>query len=381
MISKANNNSDAKELYKGRARFEELVDKAQQIDLWKEIPLYGKVDTTGTSVLVNESNLSLFSAGSQDVHALIDFAADAFLAIKAEYDSFSNRGLLNHKSLFGLKLTPSLGWISANIGYSSYITEYYNTMMESYLSQNGTNNNLIDYRSFLAGVESYILEKGLPFTRHGFHESSFNHSLTSGLSIELKTIAEVTDPIREEWFNDPNFIFFKNLCVRHGFKVNRGLPWRITFDIRSNFASKYIKERNKEISSDYISALEYIFENYYQDLLTNKIFEEFKLLLERSYDVFRYQYPLYGENKKRLNDKEVFVDLDYLELYGRIRNQERKVEVVNKKEIRSVYKASKIENKASKVNKKVLEYIELKTGTIGYRRKTANLINLQRSKI
>lgn len=379
MISKANNKSGPKEFYKNRVKFEESVDKTQQIDLWKEIPLYGKINTIGTSVVVRENKLSLFSADSQNVHGLLDFAADAFLALKAEYDSFSNRGLLNQNSLFGVKLIPKLGWVSAKTRYSSYITEYYNIMMQKYLTKNAFSDNLVDYPSFVSGVESYILDNNNPFTRHGFHESNFNHSLTSGLSIEFETVADVTDAIREEWFTDPNFNFFKNLCVRHGFKVNRGLPWRITFDIRSKLSTPYIVSRNKNIPQEFTSAIEYVFKTYYQDLLTSDIFKEFKFLLGRTYDIFRYQFPLYGENKKRINNQDVFTDLDYFELYARIRNQERKEEI-SKKEISSIYKNSKLESK-DYIAKKVLEYIELKTGTIGYRRKTANLINLQRKLI
>ena len=96
-------------------------------------------------------------------------------------------------------------------------------------------------QKFIEFVESRSSDQ-IPFTHTGVMFSKFAGSVDmSGLSLLLQLEDVSDDTVKTDYMNNEFFDVYRRLAMRHGFMVDRNMPWRIVADIHSPHMQKYME--------------------------------------------------------------------------------------------------------------------------------------------
>jgi hypothetical protein len=176
-----------------------------------------------------------------------------------------------------------------------------------------------------------------PITFTGFVSSRLASPLSSGVFIDLAPVDFDKDAVKITNFIDrPNFKFFMNNALKHGFMIDYNIPWRLCANLGSGEMEKYMSLYGVDSNS--------IFENYYDRTYTRdigyfmdymlKFYNRFvglrpymrreKQMKQRNLQVYRYVERRQRINKETLDRKygnnyriNLYVDLRNHECGGR----------------------------------------------------------------
>ena len=399
-VSNVDNDSGPKEVYEGRTVFDETFEEEDHINLWETIPHYGKVNLTGAPVLLKENKLKYVNELDDPVAiACLNFVADAFVDLRSSYRTAYKRGVITTFSKFPEKLTPKKGWTSINNFYAGYIDELFFEFLENKLFVLRNSDDITSFEDLIPFLLDFLKETRKPITRAGFLASKHNSILSTGFALDIAEHEEITDALREEYFSDPNFVYFKYLALRFGFKVDYGVPWRLVADIRSSNLQKYIEKYfNIELKPE--ALFEEIFnENFSNIFQTTEFqsgyFDEFVFILEAFYKAFRATYPTYSiikntkcfKNAIFVKERDLFKkmsDGEYLDLFYQIRLLETAKRLnpnriqLEQSSYRAIYKSYKLAGLPHTGRQKAINFINETLGTLAYRDPELDSYNLTR---
>lgn len=310
--------------------------------------LYGKIDQSFHELPIEPYKPYMKSLGSktQSVQVL-NFVADAFKALQKEFLLQIQAGKLSADD-------PILSEINAAKGYAS-VDKLHSEVLKGFSDRFETYSKNFDIKSNIDGPEQFIEEvaylleayPGTPFTRSGFVMSRFCPSLISGMSIEIIDAPYSEDKFKKEMIDTPNFKGFAELAGKHGFMIDKNIPWRLTAKLGQSYSAsneefvdtamlKHIHEYNPDINS--ISDII----NYYFNRTALKEIDSLKGYMLRLYNQFARRNPIKstitGTSENLTKHRaprpqfttDEFNDLygdDYwLELYIRVRNKETRLE-------------------------------------------------------
>ena len=420
-VSNANNNSNAKEMYEGRAAFQKKFPKNSiQFDSGYENSLFGKVDTLGNAVQLNESYLSFLSTKDDKGNfSCINFMADAFNECRLVYEEQVRKRKINRASpYFQDKLILYGGWEKQEVLFKNFFNSIYSDFL------NYTFNNYLgitEFESFVDVFLKFIREQDRPVSRIGFFESIYNPLSTTGLVLDLYAEDAGSDATREAYISDPNYGLVSELLASRGLRFDIQVPWRIIANIQSDNLRKFVspdKHKNKQLYlADKNASIQDIFDKYYVKSYQNidfSAFQEFKNALKSLYNEYKNAFPKknkllvkdtpaiksftvgasYYNNPCSVVNTFVFAedikfepdskeeDLYFLEVYYLTRLIETRsdfsmaLQEFHKQNYFSLYLYNKSRQKGIE---KSLSYINYNIGTVAYRNPSVKEINLTRA--
>lgn len=299
-----NNNLGSFQLYYQRKNYQKAINNKLQtanVDIYAnkdfiyKHSLYGKINTEGYPVSLNDNNVKKLTSNNK-ISAL-NLVADAYDELFAKHKSIVERNLISTKSKF-YNITPKLGYTSPNLEHSKYLNIYFNDFLK-YIENNRIKHKILDLNTLISQFINYYNSSGerTLFNRSEYIISNLCSPLSSGLVIQFATDDQGDDRNKyEKYINDPSFIAFDNLIKEYGFVIDRNAPWRLIFDLQSPRAEKYLQKYN-------INNLEQFFEqNYY---LTEYFdYENMKINLVNLYNFFANKEPSFKNIKTvSINDK------------------------------------------------------------------------------
>jgi hypothetical protein len=405
-ISNAKNSSNPIEMYEGRAAYRKEFPKTViQFDTGYENRLFGKVDTLGNAVHLNDSFLTFFATKDDKKNvSCINFMADAFVESRQEYEEAVSKGFINIESpYFKEKLIVFEGWKKYPVLFQENTNSFYKNLVIFLVESSA---KILEFEQFSEGLLNYIKISRMPLTRVGYFESIYNPPHTIGLVLDLFDGDAGDDALREEFVSDPNYEFVSGLLAKRGLRFDAQVPWRVIANIQSSNLRKYIspetltgtQSKSSYLEKDY--ELQEIFDKYYFKSYLGvdfAAFDEFKETMKIFYTTYKDQFP--KQNKLVINDrcgiKNVFIyakpikfktnsreeDLFFLDLYYQIRLVETyafydstKIQF-HKDNYRGLYLYNKIRQKGIT---EALSYINYNIGTLAYRSPSLKEINLTR---
>ena len=137
-VSNAKNSSNAKDMYEGRSAYQKRFPKKSiEFDTGYENHLFGKVDTLGNAVQINEGYLTFLSTKDDKGNfACINFMADAFRECRLVYEEQVNKNKINLASpFFKNKLTLYNGWKQHEVLVGEHMNYVYSLFL-SYTTSN-----------------------------------------------------------------------------------------------------------------------------------------------------------------------------------------------------------------------------------------------------
>ena len=178
---------------------------------------------------------------------------------------------------------------------------------------------------------SYILRSKLILTKSCYILSGGTSTNISGLVLDFSEDKHDDDNVKKtKWVNDPNLQFFVNTAAKYSFFVDKNAPWRIVFNLNTEYA--------KEKMSAYgIDSVEQMFDTLYETTHTTD-YKELKKILEDYYTTKVKQKPKtqtaeYCASTKDLKYETVFKDtnintkddLTWIQVYYLIRLREENI--------------------------------------------------------
>ena len=360
------------------------------LDPWSVSPFYGKVDERGLPVVPRGSFMRAITTGKDpSQQTLLQIVVEDVFALRKEYESFQLNGTFAKSKYFKKSLLPVFGFQDSSGQYMVKLQETYSNFVDYLISSSNFNKvkNMGDFIELLLGFLSF---KKLYLTRAGFVESVDYSLLSTGLYISYLDEKSSNDKARLQFFQDKNYEAFIELCTRHNFKVDREIPWRIVYDIRTK---KFVERYNKINPSEPILAennLKQVFDKYYRrvvpiDKESFQYFTEFVIIVLNFYNNFSSSFPEYKKSLinecglaemqvfKRTQNTETHLSYDrktFLNYYLTIRNIELKYTTDRKvlESIKNISIASMNISKNEAIDsqeEKIVKAINMYTNNIG----------------
>ena len=260
-LPSANNGTSLKSLFKERDLYDELypdyVFRPHSIKVFSRMrALYGRVDTMGFSIIPKQELISQLST-NEPVFAL-DIVKECFDEMVSYWGKLTSLGGLSKNSVTLKEIKPKSA-ITSGISpiYDVYIQQQIEFFNKEYVRNDNQIKNYADYERDVRNFSHYLRKSSLPFTLSEFCTSKVLSSTETGLVIEVASEDPSDDAVKFQGFiRDPNYENYTKVAYRFGFKVDRDIPWRIYFDLSSDYASKKMAEKG-------IYSLESFFQRYY----------------------------------------------------------------------------------------------------------------------
>jgi len=222
------------------------------IDFVNDNPLYGRVDMKKDFVYPKKDRLRSLNVKSKkaDVRVL-SFVADAFEDLKRYITAHIANGYLNRTGIIA-QLEPTRAFYDIKKMYEKYINVHYAHFTLIYLAlatDSSIHRNfppekkIINFLDFMKHFNEFIKTSGkvLPFTLSGLAASGNLSPLYTGLCIEIHDAKYDDDEEKHKFVDDPNFSFFQLAARKHGFLLDRNVPWRLVADVTSYKMREYIR--------------------------------------------------------------------------------------------------------------------------------------------
>lgn len=326
-------------------------------DFWYDLLFYGKVNKHSYAIEVRKANLKQINApGANDSYFAIDFVADAFKDLQ-EYIKKAfvvGKGLEKKNTVFNV-LAVADAYRDPSALYDDLLNRYIGAFNVGLFgsSKDRQIKSLGDYVVAFKNYLNMMVEENVPVTKTHFIVSNQNSINCSGLVVELQKklysddFAKFVDVVA-----DANFKFFMDAAKRHGFFVDKNVPWRLIFDIASPASDTYMSRNyssNKalfEISFDKV---------YYSDI------EQLQSLFYKAYSKFAFQARkpcVQDMSKSEFLSK--FGKDDWLQYYLELRYKEMRKDRTSKEIQKTIRNARTIERQYGMI--KMMDYINKNIG-------------------
>lgn len=251
-----------------------------------ERAMYGRIDKSHNPIIANPATLKLISSKIKQRRQTkaINFVVDAFEQLVLEMSRASFSGKLEPEDPYLSKLQAYMGFVDPFSNYKSYNDKLGDIFINKYLTRE-REEKIEDFSSFINLFSSFILEisNSLPITLNSFVTSGFSGLANTGLAIHVSDLDASDDSIKEQFINSPNFSFFKLAAEKHGFSINKNVPWILVADIASPSMQKY--SRNYGLDSEDAILSGYFLKTYQRDI------QNLQKLFFRTYNKFITRNP------------------------------------------------------------------------------------------
>ena len=229
-------------------------------NFWRqERLLYGRIDTMVNYEVVEPVRRHLssvpFSGGS--IRAL-NFVAIAFGKFSKEYAARMKQGYLDSSAPFLADVKPKKGYVNARKEHADLQKRISDLYVKS-LRKRKKDIDILSIDDFIDGfMDFYLRSISLPLTREYWMSSKYVGTLSSGLAVEVAEEKYGSDEEKGEFINSVNYQGFKNLAIKHGFLIDKNIPWRLVADLSSEKMIGYAQE-----VSSIVETTEHIFSYFY----------------------------------------------------------------------------------------------------------------------
>ncbi len=242
-----NNNLSSKQAFNERLKYEigivthnvtgsQVVDETQIPKPMKkffvgEYQYYGKVDENLQAVFARKEKLKLIS--QKNGLFVLDFVQKQFNLLVETFTKCATIGTIKKDDKFLSVIKPEKAFVSLDDRYNEYMSNLITNFNNVEVTRNAT--KILDFNNYMDFFIKYntLNAQTNPMTKSGFLKSNFCPMNVSGLVIEIANLQYSNDTQKYSFVQSPNFDFFMNACIKHGFFIDYNSPSRIVADIDS----------------------------------------------------------------------------------------------------------------------------------------------------
>jgi len=232
------------------------------IDFINENPLYGKVDMQKNFIYPRPEKLRPLNVeSSAEDTRVLRFVADAFEDLKRYINAHLANGYLLPTGIVA-ECDPKQTFFSLLDKYDMYRELHYGHFTLLYLAFSSETQahrkfppgkKIIGFPDFMKYFKDFLKASGaiIPFTPSALVASGNLSPLYTGLCIEIHDAKYDDDAAKHAFINHANFSFFQLAARKHGFFLDRNVPWRLVADVTSYKMREYARiDYEKPLVSD-----------------------------------------------------------------------------------------------------------------------------------
>lgn len=278
-----------RKLYEQKIENDPRFRKNKPIDFLYEHILFGRINDSknGTSLQLKKERLKPIPQKNDITILAVDFVVDAFIEFKKEWLGFLSKGSITRNSPLA-SLQVKRGWVDPGKAYYDIMLAYYKQLLK-YIKNKNKDRMILDFNKFLQIFTEFLDQQTptFPFTFSSFIISRMGTPHFSGLILDLREDDCGNDIVKfSKVFNDKNFDIFKATAQRHGFNIDKNIPWRLIFNINSI--------ANEELLSKYNITPDTFFIEYFEKTNTYDI-ELLKVYLTQMYNAYVFDKETFTE--------------------------------------------------------------------------------------
>lgn len=235
----ANNKTKTSLLYEQRLFYKNnLFSKIEnKIDFWNIEKYYGLLDKQAVPFYLDKQYLKSISAPSitnpNNKQSVLNIVSDSFKEMMDEFKK-ADLYLQIRKSIYNpLKIKKS------TLIFEDEYTNYFRQLLQIWYGQykNKIDNEITNFDEFIKlFVDTFVNVKAI-ITQSAYLTSYLSSPSITGLSIELSDEKHDDDSKKiTSFINDENFDFFVNTASKYGFFIDKNAPWRLVYNISSQYA-------------------------------------------------------------------------------------------------------------------------------------------------
>ncbi len=196
-----------------------------------EYQYYGKVDENLQAVFARKEKLKLIS--QKNGLFVLDFVQKQFNLLVETFTKCATIGTIKKDDKFLSVIKPEKAFVSLDDRYNEYMSNLITNFNNVEVTRNAT--KILDFNNYMDFFIKYntLNAQTNPMTKSGFLKSNFCPMNVSGLVIEIANLQYSNDTQKYSFVQSPNFDFFMNACIKHGFFIDYNSPSRIVADIDS----------------------------------------------------------------------------------------------------------------------------------------------------
>lgn len=202
-------------------------------------PLYGKINLKKQIIFPRTSRMRNIE---KDVK-VFDFVAAAFEDLQNYIRQHTDAQWLIEEGQIA-DCVPKKGYVDIQKYFTFQSEAHYYVFANNYLKKMAKRGkqvkNMSDFMNLF--IEYSKISLGVsPFTNISVFKSSLLSPLSTGLCIEIADESYDDDAIKHRFINHPNFSFYKIAARKHGFMIDRNVPWRLVADVNSFKMREYMR--------------------------------------------------------------------------------------------------------------------------------------------
>lgn len=226
-----------RDYYKNSAPFRYSINNKNYIDLWYDVPFYGKVNQKGVFYVPNSDKVD-FSL--DDNASAYKFVLDAYNDFRYFLRKADGEGKANFESLVGTDYKIKRGYVDSINAYDSYMKQNINDHNKKLLYSN------IVIPDLLAWTKDFI-EKHELFTKilsfYSFYANTRTNILSTGLALSFESFDHNSDEKKWLYYANPHFVDYAQAAANFGFRINLNAPWQIIADLNSKPMRGFITKK------------------------------------------------------------------------------------------------------------------------------------------
>ena len=259
----ASNQMTSRALFYQRKLYDKVAFSSQDIspnkpiDFWYEKTFYGRKDSSLDTIHLSETRLKQIPVDGPQPLFAVNFVTDAFMGMQEEIRYLKYRDVLVPEGPI-YETKPVSAWTSPHQIYHQVMSNFMYPRFLAFVAANKFEKSIVDFKSFVNVFVRFVDEQTpqFPFTRSKVIVMKNTTPLVSGLAVEIFDGQYSEDvPKMERFIRDPNFAIYKETAMRHGFLLDKHIPWRLVADIASPAMQRYM--------NNYAVTKNNFFENYY----------------------------------------------------------------------------------------------------------------------
>ena len=365
MATIARNNQKSIEQYTFRKYYDVVYypkEYTNIIDFWKNSILYGKVNRDLDSIILNTNNLKVLKTSNinqANQFYVMSFVADAFNEMVVEFQRADQLSLIPKSKLNPLKI------VRATIIPQNNYNETIRLFLDTSFDQNKLRNKIINLNDFLNEFSFVMSSTSLYVSQTSFVMNNVASPTITGLVIDLSNLDNGDDQQKvSQYLNDPNYQFFINTAEKYSFFVDKNAPWRLVFNLSTNYALEKMKQNN-------FNSIDEMFANAYTTTYTTdwKVIKD-TLIQYYNDKVFvktKLQSPVLNDEghivsqtiNKQIINNNTYNDLFWIKMYYYVRLREEDIRINQNQFENKLVRLTSIYNSSGE--KAALEYINKDT--------------------
>ena len=298
-----------------------------------ELQYYGKINTEGIPIYLDESNLTTIGQSKEFIddkpHRTLPFIKRMHAAMKNNIQMKMTLGNLLPTQQAISTMEPVMTFVSPISEYNTYIKNLFRDF-NLQISDNDKN-NITHFESYVKQIVNYFstFDKGTPITFSGWTTSKENSLHTTGLTISLMDNDYHDDEQNTDFVNNLMFGYYKKLAMNRGFCLVKQAPWILIADLNS----PAIKQFYDDTTTNGANIINYNYNLCYNidiEFLYNNLIEFYNDFVLFNPQIRTTEVLCTNKTKIHKQDRKFISDLDmtyrnprkYITMYCRFRNQE-----------------------------------------------------------